>query len=47
MGGASNASLGNRLNANQEDRSAWKKNGLRPGLLTLYLKPLRKLLQFL
>lgn len=47
MGGASNASLGNRLNANKEDRSAWKKNGLRPGLLTLYLKPLRKLLQFL
>ena len=46
MGGASNASLGNRLNANKEDRSAWKKNGLRPGLLTLYLKPLRKLLQF-
>ena len=46
MGGASNASLGNRLNANQEDRRAWKKNGLRPGFLTLYLKPLRKLLQF-
>lgn len=46
MGGASNVSVSNRLNANQEDRRAWKKNGLRPLFYTLYLKPLRKLLQF-
>lgn len=46
VGGASNASLRNRVNANLEDRRAWKKNGLKPGILTLYLKPLRKLFQF-
>ena len=46
MGGASNKSIANRLNANQEDRMAWKKNGLKPRFYTLYLKPLRKLIQF-
>lgn len=46
-GGVSNASLPNRLRANKEDRMAWKLNGLRPYFFTLYLKPLRKIHQFI
>jgi glycosyltransferase involved in cell wall biosynthesis len=46
-GGMSNASLFNRLRANGEDRLAWKLNGLRPNLFTLYLKPLRKIHQLI
>lgn len=46
VGGKSNVSLQNRVNANLEDRMAWKINGLKPRFYTLYLKPLRKLLQF-
>ena len=46
-GGMSNASLWNRLRANKEDRLAWKLNGLRPYFFTLYLKPLRKIPQFI
>ena len=46
MGGMSNISFKNRLRANREDRLAWKINGLKPGLLTLFLKPLSKLIQF-
>ena len=46
-GGMSNASLFNRLRANKEDRLAWKLNGLRPYFFTLYLKPLRKIHQFI
>ncbi|HEY4290068.1 MAG TPA: glycosyltransferase family 2 protein [Puia sp.] len=46
-GGMSNASLGNRLRANKEDRLAWKLNDLRPYFFTLYLKPLRKIHQFI
>jgi len=45
-GGMSNASLFNRLRANKEDRLAWKLNGLQPYFFTLYLKPLRKIHQF-
>jgi len=45
-GGASNADLISRLQANKNDQLAWKLNGLTPGWLTLYLKPLRKLEQF-
>lgn len=45
-GGASNVTWKSRYRANLEDRRAWKKNGLRPGVFTLYLKPLRKILQF-
>jgi glycosyltransferase len=45
-GGASNASLHNRLLANREDRMAWKVNGLHPYFFTLYMKPLRKISQF-
>lgn len=47
LGGISNQSLGGRWKANQEDRYAWKINGLHPNWLTLWLKPLRKLGQFL
>jgi len=46
-GGASNASLLQRIRANREDRKAWKMNGLRLNLFTLILKPLRKINQFL
>jgi len=46
-GGVSNASLPNRLRANREDRMAWRLNGLRPYFFTLYLKPLRKIHQFI
>ncbi len=46
VGGQSNASVENRLNANIEDRKAWKVNGLKPRFYTSYLKPFRKILQF-
>ncbi len=45
-GGKSNKTLANRIKANLEDRKAWKINNLRPGFLTLFLKPLRKLNQY-
>lgn len=47
MGGVSTASLRNRIEANRRDRLAWKVNGLDPYFFTLYMKPLRKLGQFL
>lgn len=46
-GGKSNASLRHRMLANKEDRAAWKLNDLNPYFFTLYLKPLRKIFQFL
>jgi glycosyltransferase involved in cell wall biosynthesis len=46
-GGMSNASVKNRMRANREDREAWRMNGLKPYFFTLYLKPLRKVTQFL
>lgn len=46
VGGASNASLHNRLQANRMDRRAWEINGLTPYPWTLFCKPLRKLGQF-
>jgi glycosyltransferase involved in cell wall biosynthesis len=46
-GGASNGTIERRLRANKEDRIAWKLNGLRPYFFTLYLKPLRKVFQFI
>jgi glycosyltransferase involved in cell wall biosynthesis len=45
-GGMSNVSLKNRIKANLEDREAWRLNNLKPNMLTLYQKPLSKLLQF-
>ncbi|SFE46486.1 glycosyltransferase family 2 protein [Spirosoma endophyticum] len=45
-GGISNSSVGNRLRANREDRLAWQLNGLKPYFFTFWLKPLRKLKQY-
>ena len=45
-GGHSNASLGNRIRANREDRLAWRLNGLRPAFYTLCWKPFSKLGQY-
>jgi glycosyltransferase involved in cell wall biosynthesis len=47
VGGQSNASVKNRVKANNEDRMAWKLNNLSPYFFTLTLKPLRKITQFL
>lgn len=46
-GGVSNSGLKNRLRANLEDRKAWEINGVKPYFFTLFLKPLRKVTQFL
>jgi len=47
VGGQSNVSVKNRLNANREDKMAWDVNGLkRPPFLSL-IKPLSKVGQFL
>jgi glycosyltransferase involved in cell wall biosynthesis len=46
-GGLSNASVKNRIRANREDRKAWHLNELKPYFFTLYLKPLRKVIQFI
>ena len=46
-GGVSNRTLDNRLNANGEDREAWKMNNLQPYFFSLWLKPLRKVKQFI
>jgi glycosyltransferase involved in cell wall biosynthesis len=47
IGGVSNSTLKNRLAANRNDLKAWKINNLRPRFYTLWLKPLRKLIQFI
>lgn len=47
VGGVSNASWINRLKANKNDRKAWKINGLKPKFYTLWLKPLKKVSQFI
>jgi len=46
VGGMSNVSLKNRINANKEDRKAWEINGLKPKSFTLFAKPLKKLIQY-
>jgi len=46
IGGAGNRWLENRLIANLEDRLAWKKNKLKPRPYTTFLKPLRKIAQY-
>ena len=46
VGGASNISLENRIQANKEDRMAWAVNELKPRFYTSLLKPLSKLRQF-
>ena len=45
-GGVSNATLGNRLRANREDRRAWDLNDARAPLALGFLKPFRKLNQW-
>ncbi len=46
-GGVSNASFKHRIRANKEDRKAWELNGIQPYFFTLFLKPIRKIFQFL
>lgn len=46
-GGMSNATLKNRLRANREDRKAWALNDLQPFFFTVWLKPVRKIFQFI
>ncbi len=47
VGGVSNASLQNRIRANREDRLAWRINELKPYFFTTWLKPARKIIQFI
>jgi len=46
-GGVSNASFKHRIKANKEDRKAWTLNNVQPYFFTLFLKPIRKILQFI
>lgn len=46
-GGVSNASVKNRLSANRMDRKAWAVNGLSPYPGTLWMKPMRKIGQWI
>jgi glycosyltransferase involved in cell wall biosynthesis len=46
-GGVSNSSVKNRIKANRNDLKAWKTNNLKPRFYTLWLKPLRKIFQFI
>jgi len=46
-GGMSNRSIKNRLRANREDKRAWEINGLTPKFYTTYLKPIKKIKQFI
>ena len=45
-GGASNGSLSKNLKVHNEDVLAWKNNDIKPNPLTLWLKPLRKMGQY-
>ena len=46
-GGASNATWRQRIEANLADRKSWDINQLKPKWYTLWLKPLRKVSQWL
>lgn len=46
VGGKSNASVSNRMQANREDAKAWRVNALRPPTGLRFLKPLRKIYQY-
>lgn len=46
-GGASNSSLHSRMKAYKNDRKAWKINKLPINIFTLFLKKIRKMIQFL
>jgi glycosyltransferase len=47
MGGVSTSSVSNRLKASREDRAAWEINNLKPNFFTFFLKPVRKLVQYI
>jgi hypothetical protein len=47
MGGVSNTSFFVKLKANMEDKMAWKLNGIKPGMFTRFMKPLKKIRQYL
>ncbi len=47
VGGMSNSSLGNRIRANNADMEAMKINGIKFPRLAAFLKPIRKIPQFL
>jgi glycosyltransferase involved in cell wall biosynthesis len=46
-GGNSDGDLSRRIRANQEDKTSWTVNDLSPYWFTLFLKPLRKIGQFI
>ncbi len=46
VGGVSNKSFYNRLNANREDKKAMKINGIKYPIFAIFLKPLRKITQY-
>ena len=46
-GGYSGSSLFHRIYANKEDKLAWEINNLKPYFFTTWLKPLRKIIQYL
>jgi glycosyltransferase len=46
VGGESNASIKNRMNANSADKVAWVENGLRPPFGLRFTKPFRKIPQY-
>ncbi len=46
MGGVSNTSFFVKLKANMEDKMAWRINELKPGLMTTFRKPMKKLKQY-
>jgi glycosyltransferase involved in cell wall biosynthesis len=46
-GGVSNASWKHRFKANQQDKQAWELNGLPHYFFTVWMKPLRKIIQLL
>lgn len=45
-GGVSNSGFTSRVNAHKNDEMAWNVNGLKKNILTLYLKKIKKLPQF-
>jgi hypothetical protein len=47
VGGQSNVNTKARLKANAADRRAWEVNGLKPKFWTLWLKPVRKIPQWI
>lgn len=47
IGGVSNATVNNRIQANIMDRKAWEVNDLKPYPWTMLLKPIRKIPQWL